>query len=107
MTTSRPGSPTGASGRGFESAAAPGPTDLAMGMEMGMQLRWTPTPYRRHKEDEYVDVPGVGRLRIKPCKGGFRLYHDKEPIGPPFPALEAARAAAAHFVRTFGAAREM
>lgn len=73
---------------------------------MEIPLDWVPTPYRRHRQDEYVDVPGVGRLRIKPCKGGFRLFHGKEPIGPTFPALDAARGAAAHFVRTYGR-REM
>ena len=65
-------------------------------------LEWIPTPYRRNKDETYADVDRLGRLYIKRRKGGFRVYQDREPIGPVYAAVEGARATASRFAELWG-----
>jgi hypothetical protein len=56
-------------------------------------------------KDEYADVPGLGRIHIKPERGGFRIYHDKKPLGSGYELLAVARGQAQKFVDTFEAGK--
>lgn len=68
-----------------------------------MTLLWCPTPYRRSRFDEYADVKGYGRFRVKPIKavGGSTAYEvtkNNQRVGLLHDSASDAKAAVAQIV---------
>lgn len=59
-------------------------------------MQWEPTPYRKDKSDEYLDVEGYGRFRVKRSElgHGYRVLQNGEPIGSIHLTPKAAKEAA-------------
>lgn len=68
-----------------------------------MSLQWNPTPYRKRKDDEYADVDGFGRFRIKWNSDycGFTVLQNNERIGNIHNTAVAAKSAVEGIVSPF------